>query len=96
MWRVILQQNQTFRTFNAQMSRYPAWVTRTAILCAMAVIVIPVMLLIVAGLLVGVLVFAVLSLVARVMELFGGSGGAVGTADEPLRRNVQVIEDDAR
>jgi hypothetical protein len=91
MWRVFIQQNPALGSIHARLNRHPSWVTRTAILCTLAVIMVPLVLLILAGLLVGALVFAVLSVVARTMDLFGG---AAVSRPEPLRRNVRVIDED--
>lgn len=92
MWKLFIQQNRTFGPIYQRMSRHPAWVTRTAITCTLAVIVIPLIVLIMLGLFVGIVVFYVLAAVATVMGWFG----AGERENDQSRDNVRVVDDELR
>jgi len=95
MWRILLQQNPRFRSMHAQLGQHPAWVVRTAILCAVITLAIPMIVIIAAAMLVGLVVFVVLSLIAKLMSLLGLSptAEAPGEPTVDLRRNVRIVED---
>ena len=96
MWRILLQQNQTYRSLHARMGGHPTWVIRAAVTITLLVIVIPMIAIVCIGLLIGMCVFFVLSLIAKVMDLLGLSapGPATSTMEPELRRNVRVVEED--
>ncbi len=66
------------------MRRQPSWVAGSALIAAVLVVVIPLLLLTLAAVLVGGVVFALLSLAARVTDFLRGPGRSG-------RRNVTVI-----
>jgi len=70
----------------------PGWVMRGALLAGALVVVVPLVLVTVAAVLVGAAVFVALSLVAHVVSLFSGRGGAARTGGDDGRRNVRVME----
>jgi len=74
----------------------PAWVTRLAVVAAVLVVVVPLAMLALTGLLVGMLVFFVASLLATMMQavgsIFGGGASPSGSGRRNVRRNVRVVE----
>jgi hypothetical protein len=98
VWRVDFGQYQRDPRFNAVFNRMPVrpnWVLLTAVAVGAFVVVVPLVLLAIAGLVVGLVTFAVLALVAQavaaVRSLFGG-----GTSGDRGRRNVRVIDPNDR
>ena len=70
------------------------WVLRLALTCAAITILLPLAILLLAGLIVGMTVFIVLSLMASLLEMLG-LGGAREQRQPPgdhERRNVRVID----
>ncbi len=96
MFKVFLEQNQSYRTFSTRLNGHPGWVLRWAFLAGTLVMVIPMFVFVTAGLLVGAIVFIILSLVAKLMNLLGlGQANAIPAEPDPdLRRNVRVVEED--
>ncbi len=87
-WNFNWQGNPVYSRWQHGLGGRPAWVTRAALTAGMLVIVVPLVLLTLAALLVGTLVFAVLSAVAWLIGQFSG----VGPRSDDGRRNVRVIE----
>ncbi len=99
MWRF---DSETFRTvpgFDGVYRRVvgrPSWVTKWALIAAAIVVLVPLMLLALAGLVIGTVVFVLLGLIAQVItfvrsglhSLSGGGSTSTG------RRNVRVIHRD--
>ncbi|GAB4192357.1 MAG: hypothetical protein Kow00105_06430 [Phycisphaeraceae bacterium] len=73
-----------------RISRQPSWVTRTAVLLAVLVVVIPVLLLTLAAVLVGVVALIVLGGIARLLNTVANLPGGNRKKDDG-RRNVRVI-----
>lgn len=69
----------------------PAWPARLAVLCAGAVIAIPMVLLLLAALIVGLVVYFVGSTIASVLPDSSGDSPKPARADDDLRENVRVI-----
>ena len=98
MWRVYYTQMQQDPRFGPFITWVQAgrsgWVLATAVMVGLMVVVIPLVLLALAGLFVGVMTFVVLSLLVRAYEalqsLFSGRG-SYPSADG--RRNVRVIDE---
>lgn len=74
-----------------RISRQPGWVTRTAVIMATLVVVVPLLLLTLAAVVVGVTCLLVLGLIARIGQIFTGRVGGRRPGDDG-RRNVRVIE----
>ena len=75
-----------------RISRQPGWVTRTALIIAILVVVLPLLLLTLAAVMVGAACLLVLGLVAQVVRFFSNLfGGGLRSRDDG-RRNVRVIE----
>lgn len=75
-----------------RISRQPGWVTQTALVLALLVVVVPILLLTLAAVLVGMTCLLVLGLVARAGAFFSGLFGGTWRKRDDGRRNVQVIE----
>lgn len=69
----------------------PGWVTRTAIIMAILVAVVPLLLLTLAAIFVGLTCLLVLGLIAQIARFFSGLFGG-GRPHDDGRRNVRVIE----
>ncbi|MEM9883243.1 MAG: hypothetical protein AAF800_10035 [Planctomycetota bacterium] len=94
-WRVILEQDPRLGGAYRRIAGRPSWPLRAALLCGAAVVVVPVVLALFAGLAVGGVVYLVGSAVAGLGETFGGGRGR-STHDRPtpgdeLRENVRVV-----
>lgn len=96
-WKVFLNQDPRLRGMYQRAAGRPAWPTLAAVSCGALVVVVPVVLALLAGLVVGAVVYAVGSAIARVGELFTGSrspqtsrGGPI-PGDE-MRENVRVVQ----
>lgn len=97
MWRLFLSQSPRLLALHSRFRRYPPWVLRTAVLCAVLTVAIPLMLLVIGGILVGVIVFLLLALVAKIMEMLGmGAPAQRDDAGDVLaqRRNVRIVEEE--
>ncbi|MCC7145838.1 MAG: hypothetical protein IT443_05285 [Phycisphaeraceae bacterium] len=89
MWRTYIRSNRWTSPWASQVERHPGWVAKTALVAALLVIVLPLALLFFTAVLVGVVVFAVLSLTVRLKAWLGGVFRAGSLGDG--RRNVRVI-----
>ena len=100
MWRILLQNNRMAQPFLATASKYPAWVMRTAFTAAAITIILPMIVIVLAGLLIGFTVFFVLSIIARIMQLLGlepASQHGTSAPEQPVsdgRDNVRVMDGD--
>jgi len=98
MWKVLLQNNRMAQPFLVTASRYPAWVLKITFLCAAITIILPMIVILFAGLLVGLVVFFVLSLVARILQLLGLESQPItqqpGAPIDDGRENVRVMDND--
>lgn len=91
---------QRFQTFQRRVSGRPGWVWKTAAAAAVLVVVVPLVLLTVAAAVVGVAVFAVMSLAAAIARAFGDLFGGAGRPEPHAhvrrtsehRENVRIIE----
>ncbi len=103
-WKQILEQNAARDPRFGRMVqgfRGPSWPIRTGILCGVAVVVVPLILTVLAGLLVGGGVYAVATLAVKIGEVFGLAGPGdthdAGGAAQPrmpgdeYRDNVRVV-----
>jgi len=100
-WKVFINQDPRFNGVAQRVKTKPAWPVLAAVGSAAVVIVVPVVLVLLAGLAVGVVVFAVGSAIAGVGQWFkslgGGSDGgnhanATPTPQDDLRENVRVVQ----
>ena len=96
-WRVYVRGHPQFGPWYQRVESKPGWVWKAAITATLLVIVVPLILLTLAAVLVGVLVFACLGLVAAVMKLItGGLSPRDPRTPSPHdgRQNVRVIDPD--
>ena len=101
MWRFIFQKSPGVFRFVRRL-RGQGWALRSTLFVTTAIMAIPVLALVVTALLVGLVTFAVLSVVARVLEFTGAWGprpirrsdGALDNDIGSQRRNVRVIRED--
>ncbi|MEO0513745.1 MAG: hypothetical protein AAF086_00435 [Planctomycetota bacterium] len=93
-WKIFLNQDPRLSGLYQRTRAKPAWPTLAAVASAAIVIVVPVVLVLLAGLAVGLVVYAVGSAVAGVGNWFKSLGGdtAQGSAmEDDLRENVRVV-----
>ncbi|MBB6430074.1 hypothetical protein [Algisphaera agarilytica] len=95
-WKVFLNQDPRFSSVYERVGGKPAWPTMAALFCGALVVVVPVVLALLAGLAVGLVVYAVASVIAGIGGWFAGLGG--GSSKQPampgdeLRENVRVMQ----
>lgn len=85
-WRVYIREHPQFGTWYRRVENKPGWVWKAAAICAMLVIVVPLVLLTLAAAVVGLVVFAVLGLVAMVLNAFAGIFGDGSSEQSPMAR----------
>lgn len=90
-WHEHIREHPTMGVWYERYRSRPSWVVRGALVAAVLVVVVPLVLLTLAAVIVGMLVFAALSLVASIGNLFGG-GRDVKPSGDDGRRNVRVIQ----
>lgn len=85
-----------FRAWQQRVGGRPGWVWKAAAAAAVLVVVVPLVVLTLTALVVGVAVFAVLSLISAVLrafsELFAGSGPGGPSHPGEHRENVRIVE----
>lgn len=96
------QNDPRVRMWQQRVSGRPGWVWKSAAIAAVLVVVVPLVLLTLTAMVVGVAVFAVMSLIAaigRAFGLLGGGGGrrSAGASHAPThgpehRENVRIVE----
>lgn len=100
MWRMYVQQHQTFGPWYNRVQRQPSWVVKLALIAAVLTIVVPVVLVSLVALVVGLVVFTVLGIIASVLgavrALVSGKNktSAVDSGDSYFdgeRRNVRIL-----
>lgn len=95
-WKIFLNQDPRLSGMYQKVRSKPAWPVLTAVACGAAVVVVPVVLALLAGLVVGVVVYALGSMVAGVGGWFAGLGGGKTESDnhqdDDLRENVRVVQ----
>jgi hypothetical protein len=83
-------------TLYTRVSKQPGWVTKTALLMATMVVVVPIVLLTLTAVVIGLVCLLVLGMIASagrfVSGLFGGTLGAPRPPRDDGRRNVEVID----
>jgi len=95
MWRMQFEQFQHDPRFEAMFGRVPRrprWVWSIALLAAAVVIVVPLLLLALAGLIVGTIAFFILSFIWWIVSALQSVTGPRRTDNG--RRNVRVIDSD--
>ncbi len=94
-WKIFLNQDPRLSGLYQRTRGKPAWPTLAAVASAGIVIVVPVVLVLLAGLAVGAVVYAVGSAIAGVGNWFKSWGGSEtsggGVAGDDLRENVRVV-----
>lgn len=75
-----------------RISRQPGWVTKTALLAAMLVVVVPIVLLTLAAVVIGLTCLGVLGLIASAGRFVSRLLGWSHPRQDDGRRNVQVID----
>lgn len=96
-WKIFLNQDPRVSGMYQRVRGKPAWPALAAVGSAAVVIVVPVVLVLLAGLAVGVVVYTVGSAIAGVVQWFkslgGGDPGEPGRGDrDELRENVRVVQ----
>ncbi|MEM9420878.1 MAG: hypothetical protein AAGA25_17785 [Planctomycetota bacterium] len=95
-WKVFLNQDPRFSGMYERVARKPAWPTMAALFCGALVVVVPVVLALLAGLAVGLVVYAVTSVIAGIGNWFTGLGGSSdkqpSMPGDDLRENVRVVQ----
>ena len=84
---------QQYRNWSNRINQQPSWVARIAMLVVALVILIPILILIFAAMLAGIIVFAILSILNGIANLFGlGNKREAGPRQaNDGRENVRVI-----
>lgn len=90
-WKVFVQQDPRLSGMYQRVAGRPAWPARLAVLCAGAVIAIPLILLLLAALLVGMVVYFVGSAIASILPDSAGEKPQSSRPADDLRENVRVI-----
>ena len=96
-WRVYVRDHPQYGRWYQRVEGRPGWVWKSAITAAVLIIIIPLVLLSLAAILVGVLVFLVLGLIASILRLFqpGNRSGqppmSPRSADDG-RENVRIMD----
>lgn len=95
-WKVFVNQDPRMAGMYEKVRHKPAWPMLTALACFGLVVVVPVVLAILAGLVVGLVVYTLGSVVAGIAGWFqgligGGDRPAVMPGDD-LRENVRVVQ----
>lgn len=88
MWRVYIRNHSRLGPWYTRIERQPGWVIRAALLATVLIVVVPIGLLMLAALVVGVVVFAVLGAAAW---LLGAAGRMLGGRADGGRVNVRVV-----
>ncbi|MEE9211400.1 MAG: hypothetical protein V3U29_01980 [Phycisphaeraceae bacterium] len=100
MWRVYVREHPTFGSWYHRIERQPGWVSRIAVTAAVLVVVVPLVLLALAAITVGLVVFVTLGLIAQLVVMVrgvfvrGGMPSVASGASGGGRRNVRVLRDD--
>lgn len=95
MWQFTETTQQRFGTWRTLLRHGLPWPARWAMTCGIAVVVVPLIALLLAGLVVGLASYLVFSLIARIGEMFGLAASPRGPRpDEEIERrvNVRVID----
>ncbi len=75
-----------------RVSRQPSWVTKTALVAALIVVVVPIIALTIAAVIIGLLCLLVLSLVASVWRFVTSPFSGTRASKDDGRRNVTIID----
>jgi antibiotic biosynthesis monooxygenase (ABM) superfamily enzyme len=75
-----------------RVSRQPSWVTKTALLAALLVVVVPIILLTLAAIVIGLICFTALSLIASAWRFISSPFSSTRPPKNDGRRNVQIID----
>lgn len=95
MWRVRFEKGAGPGQWFNRAAGQPNWVTKWALIAAVVVIVVPLMVLAMAGLAVGLVVFVTLALIVRIAVIVRTAVGGLWPArGSDGRRNVRVIDRD--
>ena len=93
------QNDPRVRMWQQRVNGRPGWVWKSAAFAAVLVVVVPLVLLTLTAMVVGVAVFAVMSLIAAIGRAFGQFGGddRSGVSQAPThgpdrRENVRIVE----
>ena len=91
MWRVYIRNSRTFGPIYERIERRPNWVARTALVAAALVVLVPLLVLFIAAIVVGAIVFLTLALIAAVLATVANLFNGLGLRPAG-RKNVRVIE----
>ena len=97
MWRVYVRNHPKLGPLFVRVEQKPGWVWKIAMLAAVITVVVPLMLLAMAALLVGLVVFITLGILASIISSVTGlcgAGRSVPTNDPDERVNVRVMRDE--
>ncbi len=90
-----LNEDERFGPWIRRAQSQPGWVTQFAVLAMVLVVAIPLALIALAAILVGMMVFVVLSLIARLLrglQVLTGTKPSSVAQPEGGRRNVRIID----
>jgi len=82
-WKVLLNNDPRFGGFYQQVTGRPVWPVRVALLSAGAVVIVPLVLIVLAGLMVGLAVYFAGSLIAKAGAWFTGTPASPTAAQNP-------------
>ena len=99
LWRMYINNHPRFGPWYRQVRNKPSWVVKAALVAAILTIVVPVAMLMIAAVVVGVTIFAVLGVIAWVLlqvrllwhRITGGHVSPPSAANDG-RVNVRVVE----
>lgn len=93
-WKVYVREHPKYGTWYRRVEGRPGWVWKWAIGAALLVIVVPLILITLAAVVVGTVVFVVLGFIASVLRLFLPSDRPVKTPSnaDAGRENVRIID----
>ena len=97
MWRVFIRNHPTLGPWFVKVERKPGWVRTSALLAALITVAMPLVLLAMAAMFVGVVVFMTLGAIASIVSLLGqfvNRVGQRGRAKADGRINVRVIREE--
>ena len=91
-WKVYVREHPQYGQWYRRVEGRPGWVWKAAVTAALLVVVIPLVLISLAALLVGALVFIVLGVIASILRLFQPTDRTPAGPPSDGRENVRIID----